>query len=443
VVLDQIRYLYRIGDFEGSLRLSEDARAAWAGPDDNWDDEPTFACIDRVVNALLALGRYHEADDLSLRLWDRIQEHPRFGRNHPRTHRIASVVSLTNRIVGRYGEALALDRARSAYYRTSFGPEHQEVDLARSNEAVSLRLIGKFAAALEIDEALVAARRAKFGATNYWTLFSVSNLARDLYGLGRYAEALELQQSTLDDLKSRLNARHEYVILADRTIALCLRKTGQLDAGLEHSQKHFLMCRGLFGSDHGHTLAAQTTYANAIRAIAAAHNTSVTLAWNRNVDAVNRYRRGFGDRNPLTLAAAVNQAVILRTMGERRKARQTGEPAYHALYQQLGADHPYTQAAAVGLANDLIAAHEEPEAMRLLTNTLDDARRQGRHGHPDMLIAAVNLGLIVRVAEPASGETMMQRGLDALRSAIGPSHPQVLAAERGERGECDVEPPPF
>jgi hypothetical protein len=62
VVLDQIRYLYLLGDFEASLRLSEAARRAWAGPADDWRDDETFACVDRLAGALAGLGRYREAD---------------------------------------------------------------------------------------------------------------------------------------------------------------------------------------------------------------------------------------------------------------------------------------------------------------------------------------------------------------------------------------------
>ena len=145
----------------------------------------------------------------------------------------------------------------------------------------------------------------------------------------------------------------------------------------------------------------------------------------------------------MTLAAATNQATILRAMGERVRARRVAEPAYHSFYQQLGAKHSYTQAAAVGLANDMVAAHEEDEAIRLLQATLDIARGAGRTMHPDTLICAVNLGLIIRGNDPDMGSVVLRTAVDALQQALGAEHPQVLAAARGDRGECDIEPPPF
>lgn len=447
VVLDHARYLYVIGDFDASRRLSEEARSAWAGPRDVWDDEQTFACLDRLVNALLALGQYREADELLDRVWDRLNAHDRFGPHHPRTLRLANVLALSRRILGRYGEALALDRIRVEFYEQRGDPEHPDAFSARGNVAVSLRAIGDFAQALDIDQALVDYQSRTRGEFHDRTLFYASNLARDLYGLGRYAESLKRQQEVLPGLRNRLGARHLTVILAGRTVALGLRRTGRIAEALQQSRENFHVCRGQLGSDHGSTLAAAMTYANAVRTAVAAglenDQTSISLAYNLSSDALNRYRRRFGDRNPLTLAAATNQAAILRAMGERRRARRTGEPAYHALYQQLGAAHPYTHAAAVGLANDLAAVHEEEEALRLLSETLNIARDAGREAHPDVLICAINLGVVMQPSDWAAGRAMVEPNLDALRRAIGSGHPQVVAAEQGQRGECDIEPPPF
>jgi tetratricopeptide (TPR) repeat protein len=443
VVLDQARYLHVIGDFDGSLRLSRQALAAWAGPYDTWEDDETFACLDRIANALVSLGRYREAGELTDRVWDRLNTHENFGPDHLRTARNASTVAAIRRALGRYGEALRLERYRTEFYERAGKDARGDLLQARGNLAANLRAIGDFKQARDIDEALVAERNERNGPDHYLTLFSASNLARDLYGLGRYAEALALQQEGLPALRARLGGRHPYVILATRTIALCLRKTGRIKEALQQSRDHSQACRGEFGADHDYTLAATMTYANAIRATVAldpaASGTLMPVAYNMSFYAVNSYRRIFGDRNPLTLAAATNQAAILRAMGERSRARRTGEPAYHLLNQQLGASHPHTHAAAVGLANDMVAAHEDEEAAQLLRTTLDTASKAGRTKHPDMLICAANLAVIAR----QSDGTELQEKLEVMRLTFGSDHPDVLAAGRGQRGECDIEPPPF
>jgi tetratricopeptide (TPR) repeat protein len=443
MVLDQARYLHVIGDFDGSLRLSRDALEAWAGPHDTWDDEETFACLDRIANALVSRGRYSEAGELTDRVWDRLHTHERFGPDHPRTALMAAKVALVRRALGRYGEALRLERYRTDFYARGGPSAQSDLQHARNNLAVNLRVIGDFKQARDIDELLVAERAQTKGPDHYLTLFSASNLARDLYGLGCYAEALALQEEGLPALRARLGSRHPWVILANQTVALCLRKTGRVAEALEQTREHSQVCRGEFGADHGYTLAATMSYANTIRAAVvidpAASGTLMPVAYNMSLYAVNSYRRNFGDRNPLTLAAATNQAAILRAMGERGRARRTGEPAYHLLNQQLGAGHPHTQAAAVGLANDMLAAHEDEEAAQLLRATLGTAGEVGRAGHPDVLICAGNLALVTR---PRDGKAV-QECLDALRRALGPEHPDVAAAARGVCGECDIEPPPF
>ncbi|MCO8269013.1 FxSxx-COOH system tetratricopeptide repeat protein [Actinoplanes sp. TRM 88003] len=444
VVLDQIRYLYLLGDFDGSLRLTDKARQAWAGPGDVWDDDETFACIDRYALNLVALGRYNEADKLYDLAWKRLNNHEQFGANHDRTARTANGVAMVSRILGSYGKAANLERYRMEYYQRTRGDNNVELLRARSNMALCHRAIGEFEKAREIDEDLVRLWRQAHGDNDYRTQFAVSNLARDLYGLGRYEEVLRLQEEILPAMRDRLGDRHPSVMLAARTTAIALRKTGRVAEALRASQQHHLICQGEWGSENGNTLAAAMTYANAVRvAVAARLPGAPSLTYTTSLRTVNTYRARFGETNPVALAAAVNHAIILRLMGDRNTARRTCESAYRQLQDQVGAAHPYVHAAAVGLANDLVVNNDIEAAGRLLRTTLESARAAKRERHPDMLICAVNLGIITRERDPAGAATLIGPALTALRELLGPDHPQVRAAADGERGECDIEPPPF
>jgi tetratricopeptide (TPR) repeat protein len=445
VVLDQARYLYVQGDFDGSLRLSADARKTWAGPDDVWNDDETFGCIDRYALALAGLGRYREANALYEEAWVRLSSHRDFGLGHTRTVRMASGLATVSRTLGNYGKALNLETYRVDFYARHGDPELPELLRARANLAVSYRTLGEYDKAQEIDESLVEYWRNTQDDEDYRTLFAISNLARDLYGLGLYADALGRQQDSMPALRTRLGSRHPYVVLAGRTVAIGLRKTGRLLEALQQSRAHFLVCQGEWGADHGYTLAAAMTYANTIRAVVAADlggDLTYPHAYNVSLRAVNTYRTRFGEQNPLTLAAATTHAITLRAMGERSTARRTGEGAYHLLNSQLGAAHPYTRAAAVGLGNDLMAAHDHAAAADLLRGALQSAGA-GAAEHPDTLITGLNLGLITRDVDPEAGKDLVDRNLSALREALGADHPQVLAAAQARRGECDIEPPPF
>lgn len=446
VVLDQIRYLYLLGDFDGSLRLAAEARRAWAGPDDSWEDDETFACIDRYAMNLVNLGRYGEAERLYDRAWTILNNHDRFGANDDRTARMANGVALVSRILGSYGKAANLERYRIEYYERTRGPNDVELLRARNNMALCHRAIGEFDKAREIDEDLVRRWRQKHGEHDYRTQFAVSNLARDLFGLGRYEQVLQLQDDILPAMHDQLGERHPNVMLAVRTTAIALRKAGRIAEALRVSQQHYYICQGEWGSDNGSTLAAAMSYANAIRVAVAVRLPDAPplgRAHQLSLRTVNTYRARFGETNPVALAAAVNHAIILRMMGERNTARRTCESAYRQLLDGVGAGHPYVHAAAVGLANDLVVNNDVEGAARLLRTTLENARAANRDQHPDMLVCAVNLGIVTREADPGGAQALIETGLAALREALGPEHPQVRTAAKGERGECDIEPPSF
>ncbi|MDQ7904916.1 FxSxx-COOH system tetratricopeptide repeat protein [Phytohabitans sp. ZYX-F-186] len=433
VVVHQATYLYEIGDFDGSRRLSDEAWTTWTRQGDA-EDVRVFACLRRLVAALYALGRYGESRRLVDEAWKRLLANPGYGPDHPATLDIADTLAVLHRVFGRYGEALRLDLDRVERYSRIRGADHRETMLARNNLGASLRAAGDFRAAYDIDADLAESRRRRLGPDDQRTLLSLSNLARDLYGLGEYANALELQRSAWQAHRERLGDRHPLVLSAWRTIVLGLRKTGQVTAALEEGRRLYLVSQGHVGADHELSLAAMMTYANTLCAA-----DEVSRAWNVATDAMDRYRRHFGERNPLTLAAAANQAIILRAMGERRRARQVGESSFYSLRQVLGQDHPYTIAAAVGLGNDLVLAHDEESARRLLTRTLDDARRVRGEHHPETLTCALNLGLL---SADDPGSTLLGSSLAELRRLLGPHHPLVAAANEGRPGECDIEPPP-
>jgi tetratricopeptide (TPR) repeat protein len=435
VTVDHATYLYEIGDFEGSRRLSEEAWNAWTRQGDA-DSIQALASLRRLVAAALyALGRYAESRRLVDEAWNRLLNHPAYGPDHPDTLKVANLLAVLHRVFGRYHEALQLDRDQVERHSRNRGEDHRDTVAARNNLGVSLRAVGDFQAAYEIDAHLVETRRQWLGPDDQRTLLSVSNLARDLYGLGRYAEALELQQEFWPAHRARLGDRHPLVLSAWRTIVLGLRKTGQIAAALGQSRRLYLASQGQVGSDHELSLAAMMTYANTLCAAG-----DVGLAWNMAIDAMDRYRRHFGERNPLTLAAATNQAIILRAIGERRRSRQVAESSFYALRQAVGPDHPYTIAAAVGVSNDLVLTHEEEKARPLLEQTLEAARRVRGEHHPETLVCAINLGLLMPPNDPDAG--LVSTGLDELRGVLGSDHPLVEAAANGRAGECEIEPPP-
>ncbi len=93
----------------------------------------------------------------------------------------------------------------------------------------------------------------------------------------------------------------------------------------------------------------------------------------------------------------------------------------------------------MGLANDLAMVHEEDSAATLLADTFALMREIRGEEHPETLTCAVNYGQLGARHEQIPS---LEESLTRLERILGPGHPHVSALRQGQRGECDVEPPP-
>jgi len=356
VALDQIRYLWVIGDYEGSRRLGEVAVESWSkaegytdiGP----DGELTLLATRHLANALLSLGVNERSRALAEGALARLRENPKFGPDHEHTISTAGLVAACQRVAGEYQQAWTLDKEMVERCGRVFGADDPETLKSRANLAVNLRMLGNFPDAFKIDSAVVRAWEETVTEHNRQLLFAQVNFARDLYGLGRYGEALALQQKILPVYRQIMpSPKHPHLLWAARTHAITLRKTGHYDEALRAARENYRDCAARYGLDHQHSLAAAMTYANSLRV-----NGDLNEARGLADDAVARYRRTFGDRHPFALCAAVNRAVILRELQDLGEARRLDEETYSLMTATLGDDHGYTLCAANNLANDLALA---------------------------------------------------------------------------------------
>jgi tetratricopeptide (TPR) repeat protein len=443
VVLDQIRYLWVIGDNEGSRRLGEAAVHAWSQPTDQPDIGPdgelTLLATRHLANALLSLGINERARSLAESALERLRNNPQFGPDHEHTLFTANAVAFAVRVAGEFQEALAIDTDIVERSRRVFGEDDPSTLGDKANLAVNLRMLSDFKGAYDIDNEIVGIWQETVPAQDSRLLFAQANLARDLYGMGRYPEALALQQGILPTYRQVMpNPKHPYILLAARTLAIALRKTGGYAEAVAEARENYRDCAARYGQDHQHSLAATMTFANTLRVTG-----ELSEARSLAVDAVARYRRVFGEKHPLSLTAAINLAVIHRALGNLQEARELDETTHSVMVATLGAEHGYTLCAANNLANDLALSHEPREARRLSAETLAASRRSRGEAHPYTLLCAVNAGFdLLAVGETDSGRTELATAVEALSELLGPDHPETLDARRGKRAECDIEPPP-
>jgi tetratricopeptide (TPR) repeat protein len=443
VVLDQVRYLWVIGDYEGSRRLGEAAVRAWSKATDysdiGADGELTLLASRHLANALLSLGINERARDLAEKTLERFRNNIQFGPDHEHTLSTAGPVSALRRVAGELDLALELDTDTVERSQRIFGDADPETLRSQGNLAVNLRLLSRFNEAYKLDTTIVRTWEETVTEQNRQLLFAQANLARDLYGLGRYDEALALQQRILPPFRHIMeNPKHPYILWAVRTLAMALRKTGRYAEALREARDNYRDCSARYGPDHEHSLAATMTYANSLRVVG-----QLGEARSLASDALSRYGRAFGDKHPLYLTAAINFAVILRGLGDHENARQLDKSTYDVMTEKLGVEHGYTLCAANNLANDLALAHDRSGAKELSEHTLEISRSSRGPNHPYTLLCAVNAAFdLVAIGEAERGRTDLVAAVDALSELLGPEHPETLDARRGKRVECDIEPPP-
>ncbi|QFZ23134.1 tetratricopeptide repeat protein [Saccharothrix syringae] len=431
LVLDHIRHLYAIGDYEGSLDMGRATVHRWR---ELWDrnEELTLLACRLVANAMRELGDVAGAGEWDQETFRRLTEV--FGADHSHTLTVANGLGADLRALGRVDEAVALDRDTLRRHRRKWGDNHNRTLRAAINVAVDLRLLGRFTEARAIDLDVVRRRREMYGAEDPRTLFATSNLVRDLIGLGAYREALRIQEDLLPLMRARLGPHHNHVLLAIRNLVIALRGTGRYAQARELGKENVITCEWRLGPRHEYSLAASMTLGNVLR-----RTGELEDALGIGERAYRRMTRDAGPRHPFTLAGAINTALLRRAAGQVEPAYELDLATSRALREVGGADHPMTLACEVNLSSDLAFLGYPEQAAELSASTSPRLAQVLGADHPHTLVCAFNAA-VDRIA--VSGENRMAEAVADLARVLGARHPEVVLAAAGRRLDCDVEPPP-
>jgi tetratricopeptide (TPR) repeat protein len=272
------------------------------------------------------------------------------------------------------------------------------------------------------------------------------NIARDYYGLGAYQAGLAVVEGWRGSLMDQRGSGHRLVLLSGRTYGITLRKAGRLREAADVLTENLEQTTDRFGPYHEYTVAALVSLGNAQRQLG-----DVSGALTNITDAMARYREYFGEDHPLTLVGLVNEAVARRAAGEYQIAMDLDTAAHARLVEALGPDHPYTLCAGTSLATDHALLGDAAAARTLSEEMLERSRAVsgGPHEvrddaeHPYLLARALNLSYDLRATGAVEeGEALYRDALAGLTNSLGAAHPEVAAAEKGERLEGDIEAPP-
>jgi hypothetical protein len=442
LVLDHVRYLSGIGDYDGSRQLAEVAVTAWSRPPGSGglgaDHEMTLIAMRQLAIALRRLGDNDRARLLSEEVYERLRRHPHFGEDHEHTLLAANSVAVGLRIAGEFERARDLDNDILRRHIRVFGEDDDNTLRMRNNVAVNLRLLGAYSAAFQIDREVAARYEESLDRDDPRLLLSLINLGLDLYGLGSYADVLRIHDQVLAQFSKQLTPRQSEILLAARLGAMAMRKAGRYADALAHSRKNFVNCQRWYGPDHQHALAAATTYVNCLRA-----SGEITAARRLATDTRDGYGRVFGERHPFTLAAQVNLGIVLRAAGDAEAAGRLDGGTEATMRRILGRRHPYTICVSANLATDHSLLGRLDDALTFSHRAWDDFRNTWGEDHPYSLGCAVNAAFDLGASGDAThAAAMLERGVTSLADQLGENHPEVQAVRRGGRAEFDVEPPP-
>jgi tetratricopeptide (TPR) repeat protein len=434
VFLDQIRYLYAIGDYAESRNRGEQAVRVWTemfGP----DDIMTLVANRHLANSLRWLGDYNRVAAINRDTLDRMTR--LLGVNHEHTLATANSVGADLRLQGRFQEAYDLDKTNLSLCQETLGEDDQITRRAANNLAVDQRLLGRFQEAHDLDLANIRTISGLYGEDDIRTLSSYSSLARDLYGLGAYNEALSLQMNKLRIHENSLPPGHMEILRSRRNEAIFYRKSGHYGQAVEAARSTLERYRTSFGETHDQTFAATLTLANTLRV-----TSELEEAQRLGVSALESYRINLGADHPITYATMVDVAIIHRLANRVDEALAMNTAALDGLTHTLGEKHQWRLCALANQANLFSVRQDHEAALKLSQEAVSLSELVRGPKHPYTLACIANLSLDLEAAGQLIEANARRRSATTqLRELFGTQHPEVINVGLEIRTDADIEPP--
>ncbi|GII76743.1 hypothetical protein Sru01_17250 [Sphaerisporangium rufum] len=435
LLIDRVRYLWKRGEYEASLRLGNELEEKW-NVKLGVDDRQTVHLRFHIANTLRSMGRYAEAHDVDTQVLT--HQTRELGETHPYTLSTAGSLAADLRALGDFQGALRV--GRQTYDRTKdlFDEDHPRTLMAAHNLGISLRLAGDFIAARDLDQETVEHRRKVIGARHPYTLHTTTHLARDLRELGHFSEAVEMMRQTAELYGQVLGESFVETLRAATGLATSLRRAGlerEARALAEETYERYVQ---RYGSGHPEAVLCRLELA-----ACQARTGEPAAARNAAAEVTEYYRRTLGDEHPNTLVAAINLACYRRHWEDPAPDDGLAESTYRAFIDKLGPDHPLTLNCATNVANGRSEAGDLAGAEELLQDTLRRLTAILGPEHPDTLVCEANLSVTLNAAgRSAEGRRMREQVLHSMRAALGDDHPYIadLAAWRKITRDLELQP---
>jgi CO dehydrogenase nickel-insertion accessory protein CooC1 len=433
LLIDWVRYQWKVGEFEACLDLANRLEATWASQLGE-DDQQTLLMRFHIANVYRSQGRYREASDLDLAVLARQREV--LGADHPHTLMTAGSLAADYKALGDFRDALLSDKVTYASFKEQFGEDYPRTLMAATNLAISYRLNGDYTAARQLDEDTLVRRRLVLPPDHPYTLDTAANLALDMRAEGAFRDSADLLRVTLDKYRAVLDDDMIEPLRTATSLAVSLRKAGDQAEAMKLAQDTYNRYKRRYGSQSPE---ARICALNLACDYAADSDFPRALDLVRDVKAA--LAGALGDDHPNTLVAANNLACYLRAVGRFAEALALAEGAAARMRDTLGAEHPMSLSAAINLSNCLGDARDLAAAEALQRGTLAALGKVLGPEHPDTLICQANLAVTLRDAGRADEAEELAAGvLVSLEETLGKGHPDIAQLQSGQRINRDLEP---
>ena len=449
LLIDRVRYLWKIGDFDRGLSLAHQLEGTWEGAlsgesgralaaeDQEQLRRQLLYLKSQRANISRSQGKIAQAAELD----QDILAEQQLVLPPDDLHVLITAGGLAAdlRGLGRFAEALKLDLTTYQSIKTAFGSDDERTLVAANNLAVDYRLTGDCYTALGHDRDTLDRRRKVLGPAHPHALTSSVSLARDLYEAGDFPEAIFLLQSTYSDFVEVLDKNFVETLRTATLLGTVLRHSGQHVQAKAVTEDTSFRYEEEFNADTMDAYACRLNFA-ADHAATGEVPTAIDLI--REVRA--GYDRLFGPKHPFTLIALNNLSAYLTQDGRGAEAQAAARECVEEFTKVLGPGHRYTLTAQSTLANSHALLHEFQEAAALDETSYTKFIGLLKADHPTTLAAGMNLAdSLESIGAADRADALRQDLLPLCLRRLGEDHPTTRAARNGGRVGLELEPQPF
>lgn len=432
LMINLVRYLMNIGDYESGRELSGQAWRIWRDEIGERDLQ-TLTMARHYGLILRRQQQFQEARELNRRTYDLMLAE--YGEDHETMLSVAEAVALDLRGEGRFVEELAMRQDIYERATRTLGADDPQTLNYGFGLCGSLRALGEYFRARELDEDIYRRRLVVHGPDHTRTFVSLDGIAMDLRECGLYLEAVRIGQDSLAKQREILGRDHLRVVGALRNVAVARRKAGDPAAAFEASEE----CHDLYsqrqGDLHLDTITALMNMAVDLRQLG-----DLTRSREHGERARQQYLEVYGPNHPYVHIAGTNLSATLRLLGDTDGARTLDEAAWAFYRSAFGADHPAALVMATNLASDLAALGDATAAYTMDTDTFERSKRVLGDEHPSTLAVLLNLSLdLTSLGRTDEAAALHDTALVGFRARLGDDHPATTAAIKKVRANCDTD----